>query len=108
MKPRKRFAQHFLEAAWVNKLVAAAGIGVDDSVVEIGPGRGAITRPLAERCNRLLAIEIDRDLAADLEANKPANVTVVPGDVLSIDLVPILAQWLGAPPGPANQVRIVG
>ena len=108
MKPRKRFAQHFLEAAWVNKLVAAAGIGVEDSVVEIGPGRGAITRPLAERCRRLLAIEIDRDLAADLEANKPANVTVVTGDVLSIDLVPILAQWLGAPPAPANQVRIVG
>jgi 16S rRNA (adenine1518-N6/adenine1519-N6)-dimethyltransferase len=108
MKPRKRFAQHFLEAAWVNKLVAAAGIGLDDSVVEIGPGRGAITRPLAERCKRLLAIEIDRDLAADLEANKPSNVTVVTGDVLSIDLVPLLAQWLGAPPGSANQVRIVG
>ena len=100
MKPRKRFAQHFLEAAWVNKLVAAAEITPDDSVVEIGPGRGAITRPLAERCRRLLAIEVDRDLAADLEANKPPNVTVVTGDVLSIDLVPILTEWLGAPPGP--------
>jgi len=108
MKARKRFAQHFLEAAWVNKLVAAAGITPDDAVVEIGPGRGAITRPLAERCRRLLAIEVDRDLAADLEANKPANVTVVTGDVLSVDLVPILMDWLGAPPGPSNQFRIVG
>ena len=108
MKARKRFAQHFLEAAWVNKLVAAAGITPDDAVVEIGPGRGAITRPLAERCRRLLAIEVDRDLAAELEANKPANVTVVTGDVLSVDLVPILMDWLGAPPGPSNQFRIVG
>jgi 16S rRNA (adenine1518-N6/adenine1519-N6)-dimethyltransferase len=108
MKPRKRFAQHFLEAAWVTKLVAAAEIVPDDSVVEIGPGRGAITRPLAERCRRLLAIEVDRDLAADLEANKPPNVTVVTGDVLSVDLVPILTEWLGAPPGPSNQFRVVG
>lgn len=108
MKARKRFAQHFLEPAWVNKLVGAAGVTAEDAVVEIGPGRGAITRPLAEQCRRLLAIEVDRDLAADLEANKPANVMVVTGDVLSIDLVPILTEWLGTPPGPANQVRIVG
>lgn len=108
MKPRKRFAQHFLETAWVHKLVAAAEIAPDDSVIEIGPGRGAITRPLAERCKRLLAIEVDRDLAADLEASKPPNVTVVTGDVLSVDLVPILTKWLGAPPGPSNQFRVVG
>jgi 16S rRNA (adenine1518-N6/adenine1519-N6)-dimethyltransferase len=108
MKPRKRFAQHFLESAWVNKLVAAAEITPGDSVVEIGPGRGAITRPLAERCKQLLAIEVDRDLAADLAANKPPNVTVVTGDVLSVDLVPILTEWLGAPPGPSNPLRVVG
>lgn len=108
MKPRKRFAQHFLEAAWVTKLVVAAGITPDDSVVEIGPGRGAITRPLAAQCKHLLAIEVDRDLAADLEANRPLNVTVVTGDVLSVDLVPILTRWLGEPPGPSNQFRVVG
>lgn len=108
MKARKRFAQHFLEPAWVTKLVNAAGIAPDDSVVEIGPGRGAITRPLAERCARLLAIEVDRDLAADLDATRPFNVTVVSGDVLSVDLIPILTQWLGEPPGPANPIRIVG
>ena len=108
MKARKRFAQHFLEPAWVTKLVNAAGIAPDDSVVEIGPGRGAITRPLAERCARLLAIEVDRDLAADLDATRPFNVTVVSGDVLSVDLIPILTHWLGEPPGPANPIRIVG
>ena len=47
MRARKRFAQHFLEPAWVNKLVAAVAATPDDSILEIGPGRGAITRPLA-------------------------------------------------------------
>ena len=82
MRARKRFAQHFLEAAWVNKLVAAVAATPDDSILEIGPGRGAITRPLAAQAGRLLAIEIDRDLAAELEAAALPNVTVVTGDVL--------------------------
>lgn len=105
---RKRFGQHFLESAWVNKLVAASGIGPDDSVLEIGPGRGAITRPLAARSKRLLAVEVDRDLAADLEQADLPNVTVVTGDVLAVDLEPIVTQWLGVAPGPASQIRIVG
>lgn len=108
MKARKRFAQHFLEPAWVNKLVAAVAVAPDEAILEIGPGRGAITRPLAERAGKLLAIEVDRDLAAELDATKPGNVTVVTGDVLSVDLVPIITSWLGAAPGPANQFRIVG
>jgi 16S rRNA (adenine1518-N6/adenine1519-N6)-dimethyltransferase len=107
-RPRKRFAQHFLESAWVRKLVDAAAIGPDDSVLEIGPGRGAITRPLAEKAKRLLAIEVDRDLAADLTAAAIPNVKVVTRDVLSVDLVPIITEWLGAPPGPSNTFRIVG
>ncbi len=108
MRARKRFAQHFLEPAWVTKLVTAAAVTPDDAVLEIGPGRGAITRPLAAQAGRLLAVEVDRDLAADLDAHKPPNVTVVTGDVLSVDLVPIIAEWLGAPPSPAHQFRIVG
>jgi 16S rRNA (adenine1518-N6/adenine1519-N6)-dimethyltransferase len=108
VRARKRFGQHFLEAAWVNKLVAASGIGPDDSVLEIGPGRGAITRPLAAQAKRLLAIEVDRDLAADLEDASLPNVTVVTGDVLSVDLAPIVSDWLGAPAGPDNPIRIVG
>jgi 16S rRNA (adenine1518-N6/adenine1519-N6)-dimethyltransferase len=108
MRARKRFGQHFLEAAWVNKLVEASGVGPDDAVLEIGPGRGAITRPLAARAKRLLAIEVDRDLARDLEEAGLPNVTVVVSDVLAVDLVPAITAWLGAPPGPANQIRIVG
>ena len=108
MRARKRFAQHFLESAWVDKLVTAVAATPEDSILEIGPGRGAITRPLAAQVKRLLAIEIDRDLAGDLEAAALPNVTVVSNDVLSVDLVPIITDWLGAAPGPGNQFRIVG
>ena len=108
IRARKRFAQHFLETAWVNKLVAAVGAGPDDAILEIGPGRGAITRPLAQQAGRLLAIEVDRDLAADLEMAALPNVTVITSDVLTVDLVPALTDWLGAPPGPANSFRVVG
>jgi 16S rRNA (adenine1518-N6/adenine1519-N6)-dimethyltransferase len=108
MRARKRFAQHFLEAAWVDKLVTAVAAGGDDSILEIGPGKGAITRPLAAQVRRLLAIEIDRDLAADLESAALPNVSVVTSDVLSVDLLPIISGWLGASPGPGNQIRIVG
>jgi 16S rRNA (adenine1518-N6/adenine1519-N6)-dimethyltransferase len=105
---RKRFGQHFLERAWVGKLIDAAAIGPGDSVLEIGPGRGAITRPLAAKAARLLAVEVDRDLAADLEAADLPNVTVVTRDILQVDLAPVIADWLGAPPGPSNTIRIVG
>lgn len=108
MRARKRFAQHFLEPAWVAKVVKAVEAKPDEDILEIGPGRAAITRPLAEQCGRLLAIEVDRDLAADLEATKPANVTVIVGDVLEIDLAAALSGWLGAPLGPAHPVRVVG
>ena len=108
MRARKRFAQHFLESTWVAKLVTAVAAAADDAILEIGPGKGAITRPLAAQVRRLLAIEIDRDLAADLESAALPNVTVVTSDVLTVDLAPILTDWLGAPPGPANQIRIVG
>ena len=108
IRARKRFAQHFLEGAWVTKLVAATGVTPEDSILEIGPGRGAITRPLSAQARRLLAIEVDRDLAADLEAAALPNTTVVTNDVLSVDLVPILTEWLGAPPSSSNQIRVVG
>jgi 16S rRNA (adenine1518-N6/adenine1519-N6)-dimethyltransferase len=108
MKARKRFGQHFLEPAWVVKLVAAIAAKPDDAFLEIGPGRGAITRPLAQHCLKLLAIEVDRDLAAELDADTPANVTVVQGDVLKTDLTPTVAAWLGAPPSPSHPLRVVG
>jgi 16S rRNA (adenine1518-N6/adenine1519-N6)-dimethyltransferase len=81
-RPKKRFGQHFLEPAWVEKVVRAIDPKDDETFIEIGPGRGALTRPLAARANRVVAYEIDRDLARDLRASAPANVTIVQGDFL--------------------------
>jgi 16S rRNA (adenine1518-N6/adenine1519-N6)-dimethyltransferase len=79
---KKRFGQHFLEPAWTAKLIQQIAPKPDDIFVEIGPGRGALTRPLAEHSRSVLAFEIDRQLAADLRATCPANVTIVEGDFL--------------------------
>ncbi len=87
---RKRFGQHFLEAAWVTKLVDAVRPHPDDTFLEIGPGRGALTRALAPRVGRILAVEIDRDLAASLEAEGVPNLQVVTADVLEVDLGALL------------------
>jgi 16S rRNA (adenine1518-N6/adenine1519-N6)-dimethyltransferase len=84
-RPRKRFGQHFLEPAWVEKVVHAIDPKPDEVFIEIGPGRGALTRPLAARAKAVVAHEIDRDLAAELRAEGLPNVTVVEGDFLTTD-----------------------
>lgn len=91
-RARKRFGQHFLEPAWVTKVVDALQTTSADTFVEIGPGRGAITIPLAARVRRLIAIEIDRDLASALPSRAPANTEVICGDVLAADLPTLLEQ----------------
>jgi len=79
---RKRFGQNFLEPAWVDKVIEAIDPQPNETFIEIGPGRGAMTRPLAARAKAVVAYEIDRDLAAELRATVPSNVTIVEGDVL--------------------------
>jgi 16S rRNA (adenine1518-N6/adenine1519-N6)-dimethyltransferase len=96
VRPRRRFAQHFLEPAWVAKLVAAIEPSAADRLIEIGPGRGAITVPLAGRVSRLAAIEVDRDLAAALRKRALPNVTVIEADVLAIDLARLAGEALQA------------
>lgn len=96
MRPRKRFGQHFLEPAWVTKLVAAIDPRPTDRFLEIGPGRGAITMPLASKVSRLVAVEVDRDLAAALLARRLPNVSVVTADVLRVDLAALVDRELGA------------
>jgi len=93
-RARKRFGQHFLEPAWVTRLVNLVDPQPEDTFLEIGPGRGALTRALAPRVARVIAIEIDRDLAASLPAAVPLNVTVVQADFLELDLEPVLADVL--------------
>lgn len=85
---RKRFGQHFLhDPAVISKIVAVIDPRPDETFVEIGPGRGVLTRPLAERVRQLFAIEIDRDLAATLADRFPdnTNVKIITGDALKTD-----------------------
>src|SRR5713101_1930719 len=79
---RKRFGQHFLEPAWVDKVIRAIDPKPDELFIEIGPGRGALTRPLVGRAKAVMAFEIDRGLAAELSATAPPNLTVTQGDFL--------------------------
>jgi len=87
VRPRKRFGQHFLHDPGVLKrIIAAIEPARGDVVVEIGPGEGALTRPLLECLDRLTAIEIDRDLGARLAGEFPADrLTVISADVLDHD-----------------------
>jgi 16S rRNA (adenine1518-N6/adenine1519-N6)-dimethyltransferase len=81
-RPRKRFGQHFLEPAWVDKIVRAIDPNADETFIEIGGGRGALTFALARRAKSVAVYEIDRDLARMLQAEAPQNVLVIPGDFL--------------------------
>ena len=84
---KKRFGQHFIsDRRLIQRIVRFANITPHDTVVEIGPGAGALTRELAAAAHRVVAIEIDRDLVPALRAELPPNVEVVEGDALSIDL----------------------
>jgi 16S rRNA (adenine1518-N6/adenine1519-N6)-dimethyltransferase len=89
-KPHKpKLGQNFLvDDAARHRIADALGNLSDRSVVEIGPGHGAITEILATRCRRLIAIELDRALAAELRFRfrDHANVEIVEADVLTCDL----------------------
>lgn len=90
--PRKRLGQHFLSDPRILARIAdALELQGDETVVEIGPGRGALTELLVARAARVIAIEIDRTLAARLRdryAGDP-RVTVLDQDVLEVDLAAV-------------------
>jgi 16S rRNA (adenine1518-N6/adenine1519-N6)-dimethyltransferase len=86
VRARRRFAQHFLEPAWVRKVAACVNPAPTDAILEVGPGRGALTRALAAAGPTMTAIELDRDLAAELAPTLPPHVRLVTGDVLAVDL----------------------
>ena len=88
LRARKRFGQNFLtDPVVVERIVALISAGPDDHIVEIGPGRRALTDPLSGRAGQLTLVEIDRDLGSSLSAHFAArtNVTVLVGDALAVD-----------------------
>lgn len=106
LRPRKRFGQHFLvDPGARGRIVAALGPAEGDPVLEIGPGRGALTASLVETFGRVAAIEIDRDLARALRARfGPGELALLEGDVLEFALREV-GELLGAPAAP---LRVVG
>jgi 16S rRNA (adenine1518-N6/adenine1519-N6)-dimethyltransferase len=84
IRARKRFGQHFLEPVWVDKVIKAIAPRADQDFIEIGPGPGALTRPLTERARSVTAYEIDRDLAAALTDEAIPNLTIIEGDFLEL------------------------
>jgi 16S rRNA (adenine1518-N6/adenine1519-N6)-dimethyltransferase len=108
VRARKRFGQHFLESAWVRKVVEAIAPLPGDVFLEIGPGTGALTHALAQTGVAITAVEVDRDLAARLVRGAPPNVAVVEGDVLRVDLDRLVRDALAAAPGGATAARVVG
>ncbi|MBX9794994.1 MAG: 16S rRNA (adenine(1518)-N(6)/adenine(1519)-N(6))-dimethyltransferase RsmA [Burkholderiaceae bacterium] len=97
---RKRFGQHFLtDRVAIDAIVDAIAPNPGEALIEIGPGLGAMTFPLLERCERLTVIELDRDLAARLR--RQPTLTVIEADVLNVDF--------GALSAAAGQpLRVVG
>jgi 16S rRNA (adenine1518-N6/adenine1519-N6)-dimethyltransferase len=85
MRALKRFGQHFLEAAWADKLIAAIDPQPGDHFLEIGAGPGALTIRLAPRVARLTAVEVDPAMIGALGPKLPANVTLLHADFLNLD-----------------------
>ncbi|MFM7532188.1 MAG: 16S rRNA (adenine(1518)-N(6)/adenine(1519)-N(6))-dimethyltransferase RsmA [Rubrivivax sp.] len=98
--PRKRFGQHFLaDESVCEAIVDAVDPRPGQAVVEIGPGLGALTRGLLARCGRLVAVELDRDLAARLR--RVPGIELIEADVLRVNVAE-LARHAGGP------LRVVG
>lgn len=114
-RSKPKLGQHFLvDQSVATRIVDALGEISTATVLEIGPGRGVLTSVLAQRARRLIAIEVDRVLSAQLRMNfaLAQNVEIIEGDILAVDFHTIfgLKPGLGRPgldikPEPA---RVVG
>jgi len=97
-QPRKRFGQNFLvDHRIINQIISTISPKNDDSIVEIGPGKGAITFPLLEYLDHLSVIEIDRDLVSMLELEEQEKLIIYQSDALTFDFSQI-----------PNKIRVIG
>jgi len=101
-RARKRFGQHFLhDQNVIERILRAIDPQPDDRLIEIGPGQGALTWPLLQRCGRLTAIELDRDLIPVLQQKSAGygNLQLINADILEFDLASL---------GGEQMMRLVG
>jgi 16S rRNA (adenine1518-N6/adenine1519-N6)-dimethyltransferase len=102
-RPKKSLGQNFLtDPTYQQRIVDALEPAPDDTVVEIGPGQGALSRHLAGRVRRLILVELDDSLAASLERQYHGrdDVEVIHADVLSVDLCTVV--------GPGTPFKVIG
>ncbi len=99
LRAKKSMGQNFLvDSNVLNRIVDAVDISATDRVLEIGPGRGALTSLLVERASQVLAVELDRQLVPLLvkEFQSSGNVEILQGDILKLDLSEALgSRWNG-------------
>ena len=87
-RARKRFGQNFLQdEGIIYSIVSFINPSADMRVMEIGPGLGALTRPLLRNLDQLDLLEIDRDLVAYWKQQNLAGLTVIEGDALQFDFL---------------------
>ena len=95
LKARKGLGQNFLiDESVLEQISSAAQLTTDDIVIEVGPGLGVLTRELAKHAGRVIAIELDNNLAVLLKESLSAlkNVTVINEDVLKVDVPRLLLE----------------
>lgn len=96
--PKKRFGQNFLTDQYaIARIIDAIDVARNDTVVEIGPGLGALTTPLLKALDRLTVIEIDRDLIAHWQAQNIAHLHIIAQNALEINFATF-----------GTKVRVVG
>jgi 16S rRNA (adenine1518-N6/adenine1519-N6)-dimethyltransferase len=105
LKPDKRLGQHFLvDKGIIREIIQKAGVERSDDILEIGPGLGALTIPLAKEVNSITAVEKDHRMVGHLrqrleEANI-SNVQVIEGDILRVDFDDVT--------GGKNRIKVMG
>jgi 16S rRNA (adenine1518-N6/adenine1519-N6)-dimethyltransferase len=92
-RPKKRFGQNFLQdQSVVDRIIEAAELDSSDNLLEIGPGLGALTNRLLPAVGQMHVMELDRDLAASLQARTESNLRVHMGDALRLDWAELLTE----------------
>jgi 16S rRNA (adenine1518-N6/adenine1519-N6)-dimethyltransferase len=96
LKPK--LGQHFLAPEWASRVAESLGDLSHSTTLEIGPGRGVLTSLLARTARRLIAVELDRVLAAQLRMKfaLAPNVEIIEGDILAIDFATLFGPKPGA------------
>ena len=97
LTPLKKFGQNFLcDQNIIQNIVDSMHLSPDDNVLEVGPGLGALTLELARRVNKVVAVEIDKGLAAVLREQTAAipNIEIIEGDILKTDIPSVVREKL--------------